>query len=69
MTPGLGNRCSRDVTDDGDSTYEAPDNRLVAQLAAFIADAPDLKKVVEAWPALPGPIRAAIIALVGTAGK
>jgi len=30
---------------------------------------PDLARVVKAWPELPEPIKAALLALVGAAGK
>ncbi len=56
-------------------TSDAPDPRLTAPLTGTVENAceslreidPDLARVVTAWPDLPAHIRAAVLALVGTA--
>ena len=42
------------------------ENDLAENLALLPQNDPELARVVEAWPSLPGPVRAAILALVNT---
>jgi hypothetical protein len=41
------------------------DPRVALRVALTVANAPDLARIVAAWPSLPGPIRRAMIALIG----
>jgi hypothetical protein len=43
--------------------------QLSALLAHHLQPDPDLARLVDAWPALPAHIRAAVLALVQTCGK
>jgi len=49
-----------------DSTSGKEQGRFVRRFVQELAD-PDLACVLEAWPTLPAPLRAAVMALVKTA--
>ena len=78
-TYGLKGRCPQTVSADGTTTYGDSEKRLgvplgasqpqTAQEAAPAVPAgrqadPDLAAVVEAWPTLPEPVKAGILAMV-----
>jgi hypothetical protein len=44
-----------------------PDRALTKPIAKHFSTAPDLARVLNAWPTLPEHIRRAVLALVGTA--
>ncbi len=60
---------ARVVTPQTTSTYELDDPRLAPSLADFLQNDPGLRAVVEAWPELPGAIRAGIVAMVRAAAS
>ena len=74
MTPynGLANRRKSTVTNADASTSQEPPGQLGVLLGAFAAeiapDAPDLADVLTAWPTLPEPVKAGIVAMVKAAG-
>jgi hypothetical protein len=52
------------------NTYGAPAGSLAPQLAPVVETRPsdpDLARVLEAWPTLPAHIKAAVLALIGSA--
>jgi len=49
------------------TTYNSSDDRLAVSLAKVVEADPDLASVVAAWQALPGSIRAGIVAIVNAA--
>ena len=64
--------CRSDSTSGGgpEGCGDGPEalGRLLAHIAAELAEiAPDLATVVDAWPTLPGPIKAAILAMIESA--
>jgi hypothetical protein len=61
---GFENRCVADITADSIKTSGDCQERLSALLAQID---PKLAELVNAWPDLPAHIRAAVLALVGTA--
>ena len=46
------------------ATYDAEPECLGALLGALRAESPDLARVVAAWPTLPEPVRAGIVAMI-----
>ena len=45
-------------------TYDSTDTNTAPKNAKTAANDPDLAKVIDTWPDLPGPIKTAILALV-----
>ncbi len=66
MTCGLQNRCPDSVTDDGATTYDSDQSASASRSAILIEKWADLAAVVTAWPDLPEPVRAGIVAMVDT---
>jgi hypothetical protein len=48
--------------------HQDPDS-LALSLRVLPENYPDLALVVKAWPGLPDPIKAAVLALIGSVGK
>ncbi len=65
---GSGYRQRRDGTTSAATTSDPAPVSVAHQLPKTAAPDPDLARVVTAWPDLPPHIRAAVLALVGTAG-
>ena len=66
---GLANRCRESVTDYVQRTYDATDSEFTALVTDLCRKWPDLRDVVEAWPSLPEPVRAGIVAMVKASSK
>ena len=63
------NPVSRSITNAGADTYNGPSDAPTLNPTSWGADRPvdpDLRRVVDAWPTLPEPIRRAMLALVGS---
>ena len=61
---GLENRCTQDVTPCSAETYDSSRVELGVLLGVLERECPELAAIVAAWPTLPDPIRAAILAMV-----
>jgi hypothetical protein len=57
-----------DALRSSDAALASPPSSVAHQLPTGAETDPDLARVVTAWPDLPAHIRAAVLALVGTAG-
>ncbi len=67
LTCGLQNRCGDSLTHDDTDTYESDGKNLASCLALLRQESPELASIVNAWPTLSGPIRAAILAMIRSA--
>ena len=66
-TCGLGSRNGSGVKPSHRNTYDNTDPVLASCLATIRETCPSLATVVNAWPDLPEPIRAAILAVIRSA--
>ena len=65
-TFGLEIRCSNSLNDRAATGYESADPALTDSLTDILQKHTDLAAVITAWPVLPEPVKAGIVAMVKT---
>ena len=63
-THGFSVRRDESITGQSGDTCDTPNDPLGVLLGVLSQESPDLAMIVKAWPTLPGPIKAGILALI-----
>ena len=67
-TGGSANACTNACTDDTCSTKSEGAEKAVHRTHQTVAIAPDLQRVIDAWPALPAAVRQGLLTIIDAIG-